>query len=454
MAAGMIHRLIQVMADASKSLGVHCECSEMEQVAIIVHKIMTFQSRQFHTLHHVFGFLDDADAHTALAAVFHDLIYYQVDDGVQPEVSVLISYYVEVDQGVVRLRLDTPETDRIYHVVRRIFDFQDGQELGIFSGLNEFLSALALIGLLGTHISLKDLAAIATCIEASIPFRGPNKRGLSVGDELERRLMEIRGDRLLELSDAEIRNIVLRAINFANKDVKDFALNDPARFLNNTWKLLPESNAALRSSGTYSIREYRTALNKQLNFFLSLKPAWVFHQYRGLPQEAAYQKMIQGAERNLQIAAAYLQAKLLAIGLLEAISLETGGDAPVALFMGDIPGQGEGSDRLEDFLPAIPVPAWVDPHAQIYRLLKTGRLDEPSFDLKHSPLALFLYHSLQPASWHRIVQKLPAFFSGSLGARDFLSQVDSVPRNAVIMACSRLVMTRQGRLESLAASLS
>jgi hypothetical protein len=450
----MIHRLIQVMADASLELGVRCDCAEMEQVAIIVHRIMTFRNRQFHTLNHVFGFLDDADAQTALAAVFHDLIYYQVDEGIQPEVSVLISYYVSIDKDRVRLRDDISGSDLAYHGCRLIFGFENGQELGIFSGLNEFLSALAMVGLLGEHLAGKDILAIATCIEASIPFRKPDQQGRSVGERLEQRLKSIRDSHLATLSDGEIRLMVSRAISFANKDVRDFALNDPARFLNNTWKLLPESNAALRSAGTYSIREYRIALSKMLDFFLSLQAQHVFHEYRGIPPEAAFHKMVQGAARNLQIAEAYLQAKLLAISLLEAISQLTGGDTPVALFMGDIPNHGETWDKLEDFLPTGPIPTWVDQSAQVYRLLKTGRLDEPSFDLKHSPLALFLYHQLQPAAWHRLVLLLPAFFAGQLAPRDYLAEWEKAPLQTVIQACGHMVMTRRERLEALGRSLA
>ena len=420
MAQGMIHRLIQVMEDAANNLGLQCECADMEQVAILIHKIMTFQSRQFHTLHHVFGFLDDADAQTAFAAIFHDLIYYQVDDGIQPEVATLVEQYIVNNAGTLSLRSDIPESDKLFHLCRRIFDMESGQVLVIWSGLNEFLSAVVMVGLLGGHLSIKDLAAIAVCIEASIPFRGPNKQGLSLGDELERRLQLLANQNLLSLTEAEIRVMVIRAIGFANKDVKDFALNDPARFLNNTWKLLPESNAALRQTGTYSIREYRNALSKQLKFFLSLVPQHVFHQYRGIPVEPAFQKMVQGAERNLQIAEAYLQAKLLAIGLLEAISQISGGDAPVALFMGDLPGSGEVSDKLEDFLPPHPLPTWIDPHAPVYRLLKVGRRDEPNFDLTHSPLALFIYHRLEPAVWHKLVQQLKRYFSGELTNEEVL----------------------------------
>jgi hypothetical protein len=450
MVAGMIHRLIQVLADAAGGLGQSCRCADIEQLAVMIHRIMTFQSRQFHTLEHVFGFIDEnTDPHTILAAIFHDLVYYQVDDGIQAEARDLVTPYFLLEDNRIRLDPAVPASDIAYQACRTVFDFRPDQELGIYSGLNEFLSTLAMVSLLRNHLPVKDLVAVAVCIEASIPFRGPNKQGLEMGDELERRLENLAAQGVLPLTGAEIAAMVTRAVNFANRDVKDFALGNPARFLNNTWKLLPETNSALRQSGTYTIRQYRNALSKQLGFFRSLDPAQVFHHYRGIPAEAAFEKMSQGAARNLEIANAYLQAKLLAVALVEAIAMETGGDAPIALFMGDLPHRNPDVEKLEDHLPKNRLPVWIDQQAPVYRLLKTGRLDEPDFDLKHSPLALFLYENLQPAEWHRMVLRLDDFFKEKISPMQFLELCPEAPRDTVLAACARMVQTRRERLETL-----
>ena len=62
MGQGMIQKLIGVLMNISASLGAACACAETERIAVMVHRVMSFQARQFHTLEHVFGFLDDADA--------------------------------------------------------------------------------------------------------------------------------------------------------------------------------------------------------------------------------------------------------------------------------------------------------------------------------------------------------------------------------------------------------
>ncbi|MEI6875441.1 MAG: hypothetical protein WCL50_09980, partial [Spirochaetota bacterium] len=95
---------------------------------------------------------------------------------------------------------------------------------------------------------------------------------------------------------------VSRAIAFANHDVRDFALEDPGEFLSNTWRLLPESNASLRRKGSFSIREYRIALQKMLGFFKSLSPDFIFHQFEDRPASEALAAMRERAKRNLDLA--------------------------------------------------------------------------------------------------------------------------------------------------------
>jgi len=61
---------------------------------------------------------------------------------------------------------------------------------------------------------------------------------------------------------AEIEDTIVGAVVFANRDVDSFAEKDASVFLDGTWKLLPETNVALRSGRIYSIKDYRLALQK------------------------------------------------------------------------------------------------------------------------------------------------------------------------------------------------
>lgn len=458
MARGMIHRLIEVFMEAAKTFSAACECADVERLAVMIHRVMSYQSRQFHTLEHVFGFLGGedgkpkADPETALAAAFHDLVYYQVDDGLPPELEELLGPYLRRDgprlsaapigEGGAR-----PE-DRSYADCLAIFGFAPGQEIKSFGGLNEFLSALAMAKCLEAHLPRATLASIATCIEATIPFRGPGPDGRGIGEALESRLARLSAEAGLGMDETGIRAAVRRAVVFANEDVRDFAAPDPGFFLSNTWKLLPESNAPLRRKGSFSIREYRVALQKMLGFFRSLEPGRVYHSYRDEPPAGEMARLEAATRRNLEFAETYMQAKLLAVALVEAAAEVSGGDAPMALFMGDLPGPGEEMETLASHLPDLPAPAWIHTGNPVYRLLKDGRLDESSFDLKNSPLALYLYHRLPPNHWGERARSAEDFFAGRVSAGDYLAGFGPDFAAEFIGACEIMVPTRAKRLQA------
>jgi len=451
MAKGLIHRLIGMFMDTAKGMGISCKCAEVERLAVMIYRVMSYQSRQFHSLEHVFGFLDNPtapgpDHETALAAAFHDLVYYQVDDGLPPDLEPLLGPYIAFDGGTIRLASEGHADDAGYADCLAIFGFERGQELKPFTGLNEFLSALAMAKTLEPYLPRAVIAAVAACVEASIPFRAASSEGIGIGEALEARLERLTREMGLGMDGEAIRAAVARAIGFANYDVKDFAAPDPGSFLSNTWKLLPESNAPLRRKGAFSIREYRVALAKMRGFFRSLSPEAIYHSYRGFPGEDEMRRLAETAKRNLEYAQAYMQAKLLAVGLLEAAAEISGGDAPMPLFMGDLPREGQEGDIITSYLPDLPAPEWISTRNVVYRLLKDGRLDESSFDLRNSPLALHLYHRLTPSAWAAGTRAIESFFAGSIGAKETLLAFEPAFRAEFLGACAQMVPTRAGIL--------
>lgn len=441
MAQGMIHRLLALFMDAAEGMGLRCECAELERLAVTVHRVMSYQSRQFHTLEHVFGFLGAADHETTLAAAFHDLIYYQVDDGLPPDLGSLLEPYLERDSAGIRLAPPGPSGDPAYGDCLAVFGFRPGQALQPFTGLNEFLSALVMMKVLENLTPRGTRIAIAACIEASIPFRGVDAQGRGVGEALEARLAA--------LGNVDgIAAMIHRAVAFANADVKDFAMADPGLFLSNTWKLLPESNPALRQKGAFLVREYRIALSKMLGFFRSLHPDRIYREYRGVPEPAALARLREAAGRNLECADAYLRAKLVAVALIEAVSEVSGGDAPMALFMGDIPQGGVDVESLVSFLPPVSAPPWIRADDAVYRLLKDGRLAESPFDLRNSPLTLHLHNRLPPEAWEARLEASEAYFAGRLSAEGMILGFDPAVRADFFRACGHMIPTRRAVLEA------
>ncbi len=65
--------------DAFDGLGVDISLLRLEALGIMVHEAMTVQGRSFHTPEHIFNLADATNPVQALAALFHDVVYYEID---------------------------------------------------------------------------------------------------------------------------------------------------------------------------------------------------------------------------------------------------------------------------------------------------------------------------------------------------------------------------------------
>src|SRR5262249_2524274 len=180
----------------------------------------------------------------------------------------------------------------------------------------------------------------------------------------------------------ELETTVKRAVRLSNRDVDNFADNDASRFLDNTWKLLPESNPALHSPMVYTVRDYRLALQKMESFLAWLPADRVFHTWGDEPKPEIHARRVARTTGNLQLAVRYLRAKLYSIALVEALAELTGGDVPLDYFMGGVKNREQ--VRIESYLPKLDAAKDLDPHLQ--RLLQHGRASESSFDTRPSPV--------------------------------------------------------------------
>lgn len=442
MQAGTIHKLIALFDEAFRQLDASVDLKTLEELAVVVHKAMTVQARNYHNLEHVFNLVDPTHPIQTLAALFHDIVYYQVDQGFLPEISKVISPYIRSRQDGLYIAKPIGSEERQVWMAMELFAMREGNRLHPAGGLNEFLSALVMNHKLSKIVTEVDLLKMTLCVEATIPFRGVTEDGKSHFDRLEERLERIRQRWGIVLTKAEIEEAVRLAVVFANKDVDGFAEVDAGRFLENTWKLLPELNVALRSREVYSVREYRQAIQNMEAFLSTLNPANVFHSFRGVPAEPVHAQMVQCARQNIETARHYLRIKLLAQAILEALAEASGGDAPLSLFMGDLPREGEQVQRLEQLLPEVEVPGWLDPASTIYTLLASGRESSASFDLRTAPLTLFLYKRLRPEEQERSLERAREMFAGRLSAQDFLASLDRGVVSAIAKASAAMALTR------------
>ena len=449
---GTIQRTISLLYASLRALGAELPLAELERVAVMVNEAMSSGGRSFHTPEHVFDLVRPGRPHGNLAALFHDLVYRQVDAGYVPEVSRLISPSIEPADGGLRVR-EAAGQDRPLDLTLAVFGFSRGQILPPFAGMNEFLSALVMNRTFTGIVKDADLARASACIEATIPFRGPLPDGTTPAQELERRLQSASAAMGLGVGGAHAREAVRRAVAFANGDVANFADREVTRFLDNTWKLLPETNPSLRVQGVYSVRSYRVALQKMHGFLLTLDPATIFARHDGVPSDAEYRQKLARAERNVTTARSYLGIKLLTAAVLEALADISGGDAPVSLFMGDIGLRAPGS-KLEDYLPSRRPSRSVRLDPTLHDLLAHGRASASSFDLQNSPLSLFLYLHLGMDGFRDLLAAAHGLFDSKVQPRAFL---DLLPRELVVpiaRGCARMAFTRRPALEAYGSARS
>jgi hypothetical protein len=448
MATGTVHRTIRLLQDALGQLKVSIPLQDMERIGVMVNRAMSAQERSFHTPEHIFDLVEPGNPHMTLAALFHDIVYYQVDQGFTPEIEKIILPYIDVADGSITLSKEIDPSSRAFFGCAAVFGFSPGQELPAFGGLNEFLSALVMDIEFEGKVSDRDLLITTACIEATIPFRGIDKAGLSPADVLAERVRKTEKSFSLGLDEQAIDETVKSAVTFANKDVRNFAEDDVGKFLDNTWKLLPETNPSLRMTGLYSIVNYRIALQKMEGFLCFLNPDSIFCRYKGAPPEKEYAEIVEIAHRNVGVARDYLGIKLLTAAMLEALAGLTGGDAPVSLFMGDI-GAKEKGGVISDHLPELPTGSVQDTNGTLYNLLAFGRASASSFDLRNSPLSLFIYSKLGNDGFLKMLESAKKMFAGEVDQMMFLKAFPQDLVTDVAHACGKMAFTRKDALSSL-----
>lgn len=439
-------RCLESLTWAIEQLQGKADPGQLSRITELIIQTMTGPWRFFHTPEHIFEVGGADDAIEVLSALFHDLVYVQVDQGVGVNISSYISVFVkEIDgQLTIRDRSELPQ-DELFELICRIFGFAAGQKLEPTAGQNEFLSAVIAVKTLESMLTRSQLVEIVVCIEATIPFRGQGTDGLSVGDRLYRRLTQTNDQFGLGFTDEHLLHAIRRAIRVANRDVENFASSSSAHFLDNTWNLLPETNHHLKNANAYTVQGYRISIQKMEGFMNFLKPEVVFQQYANEPDDATYREMVERTRKNLDVAKLYLGTKLVSIGIIEALSLRIGRDVPISTMMGELPNANYRTDQLERFLPPIPrrCQPSTDIESDVLDLLEKGRSLDSSYDVKNSPIAAFVVKSIGFNAVRDLLVQAKAFFRGELSPEAFLSSCDPTVVKTVSEGISQLFESRK-----------
>jgi hypothetical protein len=447
MTIAAVNRYIQLFSSAFTALGCNVPLREVEQLSMLVHSTMEQPRRVYHSSKHVFQLTESMGPRQVLGVLFHDLVYVQLDDGFPRAMSDNLSGVVE-QRGNDWLLLPQAEDDRGMQLCMDLFGFHPGQHIGLFGGLNEFLSAVAAVRALEPWVSWEDLSAIVAAIECTVPFRPRCADGLEVAEALAQRLQRHARKWGMDLPEQKMLAMVHQAVELGNRDVGGFADSDPSNFLSNTWQLMDESNAPLKAVGVYTLSDYRQVLTRTSGFLRSLDPDAIFHRYRNLPDEKTFNRLRRNARHNLTFSSDYIDAKIATIALIEGLARATGGDGPISMFLGDIRSPLGRPDRVEDFLPE-PV-EHEDIQPDLLEIFQEGRSSEANHDLTASPLTAFVYRSLGHQGTLRLLFDAQSMFDGGVEAMAFLHKLPPTLVKPVALACARIALSRADKLKAIA----
>lgn len=437
-------KCLQQLQVSVAALGGDAQSPVLVDTAELIIRSMTGPWRSFHTPGHIFDVGHGGGPVEVIAALFHDLVYVQVDQGIHVNLSRHISPCVrEVGQTLV-IEPVPGVVDPLFEMLLTLFGFQVGHKLSPFAGQNEFLSALAAVRILQPLLPVAALTQIAACIEATVPFRGPSAQGQDCSEQLQARLLVVNERMQLGFDAASIGQTVEMCVRLANRDIDNFASEDPAEFLNNTWNLIPETNHDLLNANTYTVQGYRVSLQKMEGFLGFLQPGVVFRRFGAEPSEAEHQRRLSLTQRNLEVARLYLRIKLLSVGLLEALSMRMGHDVALASMMGDRPVVGENQIQLEQFLPTVAVRTApvTDIERAVTALLEQGRTADSMYDTRHSPVGGYLVRHLGFQECLRLLDAARAFFADSAQAQGLLAAFPPEVLAGIVNGIARVMQSR------------
>jgi hypothetical protein len=450
MASSIINQFIEHLSDAIGKLSPAVSLREIEQLATKVHFTMQFGQRIYHASPHALAMCRDMNPHQVLAGIFHDIVYYQLDDGFPEHFAAVLRQVTQTGaEGLTLSRIDTGN-----HGMRMcadLFGFGEGDSLPLYGGMNEFLSAVVAAHCLSPYLKPADLLMVVALIAGTIPCWAHDPQGMPAMEKLLCRVREVNRELDIGLDAAAIDALAPDIVAFANRDVGGFAVDDPGVFLYTTWMLIEESNAPLAFVGVYSIRDFRNALQRMEGFLASLRANRIFHSYRNKPEADEMARLEMLAQANLEFAVRYLNAKLVAIAVIEALALETGGDAPISMLLGDLQTLNPSSDRIEDFLSMPSATSRID--SLLLDVLQEGRRLSCGGHLAASPLSAFLYLSIGMEGIMAAAECAKRMFADQIAPADFLRQLPREPLRTIIDGCSRIAISRADALHALRIAL-
>jgi hypothetical protein len=117
------------------------------------------------------------------------------------------------------------------------------------------------------------------------------------------------------------------------------------------------------------------------------------------------------------------------------------------MFLGEIRSAYGRPDRLEDYLPAVPPQADVNP--DLLRAFEKGRTLESSNDLTASPITAFVYRYVGHQGTQDVLALAREMFEGQRTPLAFLQALDRAMVCAIVRGCAQIALSRREALQTL-----
>lgn len=360
---------------ALSALSPDCGAAVINGLVMLLDTAMTSPSRRYHNLNHALMVAESNDPLDIIAGLFHDIVQTRADAGIPANVFRPLAGLIEQKpSGDFEIcASDSTRSNPILRIVMRCFGLPESTSV-LPRGLeNEFLSALVAAECLRNILNFEQLAAVSIAIEATVPFR-KNHDQLNAG--YFGALTSIGDEYRLAIPRERQHAHIQRAVRVSNRDVSGFCKSDPFEFLNDTWSLIQESSNNLDSENLISIRSYRNLLQNMVSFLNSLETASIFKIFEGEPSQDAHQERIRLTKNNLYLYLEVMNAKLLAIYLIETQFKDF--DRPIKL-----------TRVLPEYSQTGASENWT-----AISILEAGSTASLEFDIRQSPVSYLLLKEL------------------------------------------------------------
>ncbi|MEY4099666.1 MAG: hypothetical protein RL300_837 [Pseudomonadota bacterium] len=451
-----IQRMNDWFDHAFRGLDLTVPPTEVQALAVLVYQSMEAKTRSYHTARHVFSLCEGMKPIQILAALFHDVVVYQIDGGLPDWLSPLLDGVTYSESGTLFLQEFASE-DHTVALCADIFGFFPGQVLLTRNGMNEFLSAVVAARLLQQFLSDRQLIALAACIELTIPFRAPDAMGHTAAQSLALRVhahCSTWAHSVLiseQQKAAFVKTTVTDAVDFANRDLAGFT-SAPAEYcLSNSMLLVEESMPQTAAPETNPLQAYRTALVSMDNFLKQLKPVFIVQSYDGHPGVSAVMLMQATAQRNIAFVREYLAAVISAVAMIEAVVMSTETEASIRLFL-----KCNSRSMADSGSPRNPFPVPTSSstiQSGIYQLLANGLELQNHEGLRALPLTACVYAFLGQDGTRNALQQAKLMFDGVLTPRAFLLTMDRQLIGTIVRALAAADPVLEDRLGALDSSI-